>query len=91
MVLTATDATQYAWEGEQIIGEAQSSLFTHYLIQGLNSGEADLNHDGRITVDELYDYAYGEVVRYTPQQTPGKWSYKEQGEIVIASPHRQRR
>ena len=84
VVLTATDATQYAWEGEQIIGEAQSSLFTHHLINGLSSGAADLNHDGRITVDELYDYTYGEVVRLTPQQTPGKWSYKEQGEIIIA-------
>lgn len=85
VVLTATDATQYAWEGEQIIGEAQSSLFTHHLINGISSGAADLNHDGRISVDELYDYTYGEVVRLTPQQTPGKWSYKEQGEIIIAA------
>ena len=49
VVLTATDATQYAWEGEQIIGEAQSSLFTHHLINGMSSGAADLNHDGHIT------------------------------------------
>jgi len=34
-------------------------------------------------VDELYDYAYEQVVRRTPKQTPGKWSYKQQGDIVL--------
>jgi hypothetical protein len=85
VVLTATDATQYAWEGDQVSGEALNSLFTHYLVEGLQSGEADANKDGRITVDELYDYIYARVVKQTPKQTPGKWSYREQGEIVIAS------
>lgn len=84
VVLTATDATQYAWEGDRIIGEAESSLFTHYMVQGLQSGEADINGDGQITIDELYDYVYTQVVQQTPRQTPGKWSFKEQGEIVIA-------
>jgi hypothetical protein len=32
----------------------------------------------------LYDYAYSHVVTETPKQTPGKWSYKQQGDIVIA-------
>lgn len=84
VVLTATDATQYAWEGDQILGEAQTSLYTHYLIKGLQSGAADINGDGKITVDELYDYIYEQIVKQTPKQTPGKWSYKEQGEIIIA-------
>jgi hypothetical protein len=84
VVLTATDATQYAWEGDRIVGEAESSLFTHYMVQGLQSGEADINGDGQITIDELYDYVYAQVVQQTPKQTPGKWSFKEQGEIIIA-------
>src|SRR5512147_2768006 len=84
VVLTATDATQYAWEGDKIIGEADNSVFTHYLVQGLQTGEADVDADGRITLDELYDYVYAQVVAKTPKQTPGKWSYKQQGEIVIA-------
>jgi hypothetical protein len=84
VVLTASDATQYAWEGDEIIGEAENSLFTHFLIQGLQSGQADLNGDGRITLDELYDYIYDEVIKRTSLQTPGKWSYKEQGQIIIA-------
>jgi hypothetical protein len=83
VVLTASDSTQFAWEGDKVIGEETSnSLFTHFLVKGLE-GEADQDWDGKITVDELYDYAYGQVVRRTPKQTPGKWSYKQQGDIFL--------
>jgi formylglycine-generating enzyme required for sulfatase activity len=82
VVLTATDATQYAWEGDKVIGNTQKSVFTHFLIEGLR-GNADRNGDGRIDVDELYEYAYEEVVRQTPKQTPQKWSYRQQGDIVL--------
>ncbi len=85
IVLTATDATQFAWEGDKVIGEGTTnSLFTHFLVKGLE-GEADTNGDGTITVDELYDYAYSEIVKRTPKQTPGKWTYKEQGQIVLTN------
>lgn len=84
VVLTATDATQYAWEGDKVIGQADRSVFTHYLIEGLRTGKADTDQDGKITLDEIYDYVYDQVVNVTPQQTPGKWSYKQQGEIVVA-------
>ena len=58
------------------------------MIQGLQTGEADQDHDGRITLDELYDYVYAQVVATTPKQTPGKWSYKQQGDMVLAkNPH----
>jgi uncharacterized caspase-like protein/pSer/pThr/pTyr-binding forkhead associated (FHA) protein len=88
VVLTATDATQYAWEGDKVIGQADRSVFTHYLIEGLRTGEADTDLDGTITLDEMYDYVYEKVVTVTPKQTPGKWSYKQQGDIVIArNPH----
>ena len=82
VVLTATDATQYAWEGDKVIGDTQKSVFTHFLIEGLK-GDADRDGDGRIDVDELYDYAYEQVVHRTPKQTPGKWSYKQQGDIIL--------
>ena len=81
-VLTASDATQFAWEGNQIIGETDNSLFTHFLVKGLK-GEADSDGDGKITVDELYDYAYDQISRVTPKQTPTKSSSKQEGEIVL--------
>src|SRR5687768_9355928 len=71
VVLTASDSTQFAWEGDKVIGETDNSLFTHFLVKGLE-GDADEDGDGRITVDELYDYAYEQIINITPQQTPGK-------------------
>ena len=81
-VLTASDATQFAWEGDKVIGETDNSLFTHFLVQGLE-GEADSDGDGRITVDELYDFAYEQISRVTPKQTPTKSASKQEGEIVL--------
>ena len=37
LILTATNAVQEALEANQIIADAQYSLFTHYLIEGLKS------------------------------------------------------
>ena len=81
-VLTASDEIQFAWEGDKIIGETENSLFTHFLLKGLR-GDADSDSDGRITVDELYDYAYEQISRLTPKQTPRKDASKQEGEIVL--------
>ncbi|MCI5218775.1 MAG: hypothetical protein D3914_06185 [Candidatus Electrothrix sp. LOE2] len=86
IVLTASDATQYAWEGEQIQGSSVGSVFTNFLVEGLRTGAADLSKDGKITLDELYDYIYGKIMQQdsNKRQTPGKWSFKQKGELVIA-------
>jgi hypothetical protein len=83
-VLTASDATQYAWDGDQLLGGASNSVFTRYLINGLRTGEADADADGIITLDELYDYVYEKVITETPNQTPAKWSFRQQGNIILA-------
>ncbi len=87
-VLTASDALQYAFEGDEVSGEGVRSVFTHTLVRGLETGEADLNGDGAITCDELYDYLYGRVTDWMPQQKPRKWAFAVEGEIIIArNPH----
>jgi hypothetical protein len=85
VVLTATDTTQYAWSDDQLIGETENSVFTHFLIEGLKTGGADTNNDGEITLDELYDYVYRNLVSATSKQTPRKWAYNQQGELIIAT------
>jgi len=82
IILTASDSIQYAWEGDRIIGETDKSLFTHFLVKGLE-GEADLDGDGNITADELYDYAYEKVKQATPKQSPSKFSSRQQGDIIL--------
>jgi Caspase domain len=89
-VLTATDSTQYAWDGDQVIGgsDLPTSVFTRHLIEGLRTGAADEDDDGRISLDELYAYIYQQVLSETRRQTPGKWAYKQQGNLIIArNPH----
>ena len=88
VVLTASNSTQYAFQGDEIIGEGSRSVFTHYLVQGLETGQADLDDDGWVSLDELYDYVYGRVMDEMHQQTPGKWTFDLQGDILIArNPH----
>lgn len=81
----------YGWEGEQLVGDATPSIFTRFLTQGLGTGEADVSLDGRITINELYDYVYSRMVDEAPTgqpQTPCKWSYEQEGKIVISlNPH----
>lgn len=84
VVMTASDSTQYALEGDQVIGDTNLSLFTHFLLEGLKTGGADLDNDGRVSLDEWYDYTYSRVIAETPRQVPHKWSYNQQGDVVIA-------
>jgi len=84
VVLTASNATQYAFQGDEVIGEGSRSVFTQYVVRGLETGEADLNGDGWVSLDELYDYVYDRVTDEMSQQTPGKWAFDLQGDILIA-------
>src|SRR3954469_25154417 len=82
-VLTASDATQYAFEGDDLRGSGTSSLFTRYLVEAIRTGEGDLDADGDIALDELYSYVYDRVVAEVPQQRPKKQEDVD-GRILIA-------
>ena len=82
-VLTASDSTQYSFEGGRAHGQAPQSVFTRYLVEGLRDGSADLDGDGDITLDELYGYVHDRVVEEIPQQRPKRQDNVE-GRIVIA-------
>jgi hypothetical protein len=84
VVITASDALQYAFEGGRIEGESTGSVFTQALVEGLDTGAADLNGDGHVTLDELYDFVYGRVVDASPRQRPHKWAFGVEGQIVVA-------
>jgi uncharacterized caspase-like protein len=84
VILTASDAMQYAFEGDRVSGGAVSSVFTRSLVDGLRTGAADLDHDGYVSLDELYDYVHEDVVRSTPQQRPAMWAFDVHGDLWIA-------
>ena len=83
VILTASDAMQYSFEGNDIQGEGKQSIFTRFLVQGLETGEADLNSDGVVSLDELYAYTHDRVSDGMPQ-TPQKWAFDVEGDIIIA-------
>jgi hypothetical protein len=85
-VITASSAMEYAFEGDELADarEQAPSVFTSALVEGLETGEADRDQDGLVALDELYDYVYDRVRAVTPNQTPGKWTFGVQGELVIA-------
>ncbi|GAA2718683.1 MULTISPECIES: caspase family protein [Streptomyces] len=89
-VITAATGMQFAFEDNELT-EARTprpSLFTGALVRGLSTGEADRDEDGRISLDELYDYVSARVRRENPHQTPTR-SVDMQGDLYIArSGHR---
>jgi uncharacterized caspase-like protein len=68
VVLTASDSTQYSFEGNQILGQGNQSVFTRFFVDGLATGNGDLDGDGNIALDELYSYVYDRVIEEMPQQ-----------------------
>jgi len=85
-VITASGAVEYAFEAGELTqsGDPAPSVFTSAMVQGLTTGEADRDQDGYVDLDELYDYVYDAVREVTPHQTPGKWTFGVQGDLVIA-------
>jgi len=84
ILLTASRATEYSFEGDRPIGVGATSVFTSALVDGLTSGEADVDKDGLVTVSNLYDYVHKTVRRGENRQTPGLWTYGAEGTLVVA-------
>jgi hypothetical protein len=59
-ILTSSAATEAAQESDRI----QGSYFTHYLVSGLR-GAADLSGEGKVTLNEAYQFAFGETLGRT--------------------------
>ena len=81
VILTASGPVEYAFESES---RPQSGLFTQGLIEGLRTGDADLDGDGSITFDELFLYSKRRVEILTDgSQTPRIFSLTEKP--IVAS------
>jgi uncharacterized caspase-like protein len=69
-IITASNAMEYAYEGDELKGQGRPSVFTEAVVEGLRSGEADLDQDQLVSIDDLYHYVYDRVRDRTPSQTP---------------------
>jgi hypothetical protein len=86
VVITASNAMEFAFEGSDLADgiATEPSVFTGALVEGLATGAADRDQDGMVSLGELYDYVFDRVRQTTPNQTPGKWEFGLQGELMLA-------
>ena len=77
-VLTSSAATQVSYEKEG------TSIYTRYLVQGLETGAADLDANKQITVDELHEYAREKVQEAAPSMRPEIYAVREGYKIIVA-------
>ncbi|MGP1382229.1 MAG: caspase, EACC1-associated type [Thainema sp.] len=75
VVLTSSSAVQYSFEQPG----SDLSIYTRYLVEGIETGAADLNKDGQISVDELHQYAELKVKEAAPAMSPKIIVLKDEG------------
>jgi formylglycine-generating enzyme required for sulfatase activity len=79
-ILTASTSTQYSFEQEG----SELSVYTRYLVEGIEKGAADQDGDGWISVDELHEYASIKVTEAAPAMTPKFYPVEEGYRIRLA-------
>jgi hypothetical protein len=84
VVLTASNALQYSFEGDVVHGGGTRSIFTHLLAQGLETGDADQDGDGRYSIDDLYSYVCDRMRDQRQTQQPMKMAFVE-GDIFLGN------
>ncbi|NEO88582.1 MAG: Clp protease [Spirulina sp. SIO3F2] len=79
-ILTSSTAVQSSFQQD----ERSLSLYTHYLVEGIKTGAADLDGDGQISADELHQYTHQKVTEESPAMTPEFYPVKEGHRIFVA-------
>src|SRR5207244_873924 len=85
-LLTSSGADELSQETRTL----QGSVFTHHVVSGLY-GAADANSDGKVTLNEVYQYAYERTQADTaatsvPQRPAFRVELKGQGDLVLTRP-----
>ena len=89
VVLTASAATEYSFEGDPTDNAvAAGSVFTSALVQGLRTGAADLDRDGHVSVDDAYAYVFDQVQAAGAAQTPQRWLWRRRTDHPGPQPRR---
>ncbi|MBW4583431.1 MAG: caspase family protein [Tildeniella nuda ZEHNDER 1965/U140] len=79
-VLTSSSSIEYSFE----LHDSELSVYTRYLIEGLETGDADQDRDGFIAIGELHEYAKRKVQEVVPGMKPEIYPSKEGYNIKLA-------
>jgi tetratricopeptide (TPR) repeat protein len=77
-ILTSSDEIKRSYEEENL------SIYTRYLVEGIETGAADLDLDGDISVDELHDYIEMQVRQNHPNVKPKFYPVEQGYRIILA-------
>lgn len=69
-ILTASNALEFAWEEDRSAAGTGGSVFSSIVVEGLRTGAADRDSDGRVSVLDLYEYTFDRVRKAGWPQTP---------------------
>jgi hypothetical protein len=89
VLISASGADEYAQESDALKG----STFTHHFVTGLR-GAADSSRDGRVTLDEVYAWAWSRTIESTfgslggVQRPSFKVDLAGNGPLVLSEPGR---
>ncbi|MGI2904830.1 caspase family protein [Tolypothrix sp. VBCCA 56010] len=78
--LTSSTSTQFSFEQQGL----EESIYTHYLVEGIETGAADHDGDGWIALYGLHEYASNKVQEAAPAMTPQFYPIGEGYKIVVA-------
>ena len=79
-VLTSSTSMQYSFERE----DSETSIYTRYLVEGIETGAADLDGDGLISSQELHNYTAQRVTEAAPAMRPKFFVFEEGFRIYLA-------
>jgi GUN4-like/Caspase domain len=75
-IFTSSNSIEYSFHQDNF----KLSVYTHFFVEGLETGAADLDSDGLISADEMHTYLSEKVKqaapKMTPQFFPGEQGYK---------------
>ncbi|MEU3494425.1 SpoIIE family protein phosphatase [Kitasatospora cineracea] len=85
IVITSSTSLQYSYESEALSRRRdQPSVFTSAIVEGLRTGDADIDQDGHVSVDDLYRFVSRRVTDQVPDQTPTLSVISVDGQIRLA-------
>ncbi len=81
VVLASSSSTQASFEQEG----SELSLYTQYLVEGIETGAADVDRDGAVKIRELHDYIERKVREVKPKMAPNIIVVDNEGYEIVVS------
>jgi uncharacterized caspase-like protein len=85
VVITASPASGYSYENRLEESGLFVGAFTQAFVEGLSTGCADQNKDGKVSALEMYSYIYSHVTEHQNNQVPLLWVFGLEEDLIIAN------